>query len=539
MALPADYISGTITLTNGSNAFTGTGTGWQAADFREGDILLGIEDHAGQVYVIATITGQAAGTLTQPWAGTSGTYTYRMRYEWDSSRVSAQARAMVELLGNGNLESIAGLTGPGVVVLEGPHSAGIRPFADFINGVAYDVQVDTLADRAAYDGQSAGFTVLVSDVGDGRSAVYSKASNTSGDWTDPAYVTGPVGPGVTLDFSATGLPPGSTPTVNQTPVPGGYEVELGIPDGRGAVYVGAYNPATAYVLDDAVLDNGSTWIALGPTTGNAPPTLPTTANAYWSLLARRGTDGTGTGDVVGPASSVNNRIAVFNGTTGNLIADGGVTIADLVPADGSITNAKLADVPTATIKGRVTAGTGDPEDLTRSQVAQLLGGWEIISTQAGGGATAIEWLNLSAYRTLWLIISIAPSSTAPLAIRHSKTNGSSYLSGASEYHRNANTVVSTPSNTPVYSSDNYRYLNTIANCNVGEVVHSECLITDWNVNGRAGAHWSTIFYSAVDNSRIKTDGSGTTATLGPHDALQLSMPGATIQGSATLLGIRG
>lgn len=30
-------------------------------------------------------------------------------------------------------------------------------------GVAYDVQVDTLADRAAYDGQTAGFAVLVSD----------------------------------------------------------------------------------------------------------------------------------------------------------------------------------------------------------------------------------------------------------------------------------------------------------------------------------------------------------------------------------------
>lgn len=113
MALPADYISGTITLTNGSPDFTGAGTGWQAADFREGDILLGVEDHAGQVYVIEAITGNAAGTLTQAWAGTSGTYTYRMRYEWDSSRVSAQARAMVELLGNGNLEAEAAIDGTG------------------------------------------------------------------------------------------------------------------------------------------------------------------------------------------------------------------------------------------------------------------------------------------------------------------------------------------------------------------------------------------------------------------------------------------
>src|SRR5690606_38554924 len=76
----------------------------------------------------------------------------------------------------------------------GPHAMVIKPEADFINGAAYDVQVDTLPDRAAYDGQTAGFAVLVSDVGDGRSAIYSKVSNTSGDWSGPAYVTGPVGP---------------------------------------------------------------------------------------------------------------------------------------------------------------------------------------------------------------------------------------------------------------------------------------------------------------------------------------------------------
>ena len=41
--------------------------------------------------------------------------------------------------------------------------------------------------------------------------------------------------------------------------------------------------------------------------------------------------------------------------------------------DNSITNAKLADVPTATIKGRATAGTGDPEDLTPAQARTVLG----------------------------------------------------------------------------------------------------------------------------------------------------------------------
>jgi len=38
----------------------------------------------------------------------------------------------------------------------------------------------------------------------------------------------------------------------------------------------------------------------------------------------------------------------------------------------AVTNAKLANVATATIKGRATAGTGDPEDLTASQARTIL-----------------------------------------------------------------------------------------------------------------------------------------------------------------------
>lgn len=42
------------------------------------------------------------------------------------------------------------------------------------------------------------------------------------------------------------------------------------------------------------------------------------------------------------------------------------------PPDNSITNAKLADVSTQTIKGRTTAATGDPEDLTATQARGVM-----------------------------------------------------------------------------------------------------------------------------------------------------------------------
>jgi hypothetical protein len=61
---------------------------------------------------------------------------------------------------------------------------------------------------------------------------------------------------------------------------------------------GAYASGTAYVPLDVVLDQGSSWVARVATTGNAPPTVPTTSNTYWMLLAQKGADGTGTGDML-------------------------------------------------------------------------------------------------------------------------------------------------------------------------------------------------------------------------------------------------
>lgn len=386
MPVPTDITAGTITITNGSKAVTGVGTGWLASDIRRGDLFIWIEGGDGFWQpIVASVESNTALTLEEDWEGPTLTGApYRLRYQWDSSRVSAQARQLIDQLGNGNIQALSGLTGPGVPVFDGPHSMAVKPEADFINGVAYDVQVDTLADRDAYDGQPEGFAVLVSDVGDGRSAIYSKVSASSGDWSDPAYVTGPAGPLPDVDATVANSAPGTSPSVTPVPVAGGVRLDFVLPEASGFYNAGEYDLGEPYDQDDVVQHNGSSFIALQPVPAGESPSsaFPPVDTAYWQVLAAKGADGSGTGDVVGPSGVADGNIAVFDGTTGKLIRDGGASISELVPADGSITNAKLADMETARIKGRVAAGDGPPGDLTAAEAWSVLGEAPVVNAYA-------------------------------------------------------------------------------------------------------------------------------------------------------------
>lgn len=62
-------------------------------------------------------------------------------------------------------------------------------------GLDYDAAVPDLAGRAAYNAQVSGYRVLVADTGApfNRTAIYVKNSGTSGDWSDPFWVSGSPG----------------------------------------------------------------------------------------------------------------------------------------------------------------------------------------------------------------------------------------------------------------------------------------------------------------------------------------------------------
>lgn len=80
---------------------------------------------------------------------------------------------------------------------------------------------------------------------------------------------------------------------------------------------------------------------------------------------------------------------ITDGDKGDITVSGGATVWTVDA--GVITNAKLANVSTATFKGRTTAGSGSPEDLTATQATALLNTFTStlkgLAPASGGGTT--------------------------------------------------------------------------------------------------------------------------------------------------------
>ena len=171
---------------------------------------------------------------------------------------------------------------------------------------------------------------------------------------------------------------------------------------RSASYIGSYSAIVAYSAKDMVTYDGQTYICKLASTGNLP-----TNGTYWDVMAVKGGVGpegptgpagadstvpgpqgpdgpqgnqgiqgiqgiqgpAGTGDVNGPASSVDSKVVMFNGTTGKLIKDSGLSLSGsntgdqtsivgitgtLAQFNTAVTDADIAPVASPVFTGLVT-----------------------------------------------------------------------------------------------------------------------------------------------------------------------------------------
>lgn len=131
-------------------------------------------------------------------------------------------------------------------------------------------------------------------------------------------------------------------------------------NGTSFTWRGTYNAGTAYVVNDNVYYNGTSYINIQAGTGQTPDPAGT---AYWSVLALKGTNGAGAGDVNGPVSSVSGNFSSFSDTTGKNIADSGSKASDFATAlganDNYVTDAQLVVIGN-------TSGTNTGDSATNS-----------------------------------------------------------------------------------------------------------------------------------------------------------------------------
>lgn len=249
-----------------------------------------------------------------------------------------------------------------------------------------------------------------------------------------------------------------------------------------------------------------------------PSVVPTPTTGYYAFFVGDGTSGTTTGvyykkDAAGnvtallpPAYTTQNAQdavgSILTATsTVSFAYDGtGHTITATVP-DGSITIAKLANMPSATIRGRQAGTAGTPQDLTPAQAKAVLGvTYSDVSGlgsaaqanasafDSAGAATAAQAASQPLDSDLTAIAALATTAYGRALLTLADQNGLQGVVGA----------VSTTASGLLAASD----YNRLLNINVGRYNVRDYGIQPSNTGAVNLAAWNTLMSTVVDNGTV-------------------------------------
>ncbi|MCQ0987557.1 tail fiber domain-containing protein [Jiella marina] len=199
MAGESYYATGTVSVGSGSTTVTGSGTAWVANGVQAGDYFAA----NGLTARIAAVNSNTSITLARGWPGTAlSAGDYEIRFTPGASRVTAALNTLIGLLGNGILQSLAGLSAAAdrLPYFTGAGSLGLTPITNWARALLDDP--DSTTARVTIGAHNAD-NLIAGTVADARlpGRIQASASNISdynqvienGLYRSASAVNGPAG----------------------------------------------------------------------------------------------------------------------------------------------------------------------------------------------------------------------------------------------------------------------------------------------------------------------------------------------------------
>ncbi|MDX8495899.1 hypothetical protein RFN29_30610 [Mesorhizobium sp. VK22B] len=204
--------------------------------------------------------------------------------------------------------------------------------------------------------------------------------------------------------------------------------------------------------------------------------------------------------------------AVDGGGVSSIIGSG-ITVDSTNPAipslsitNDAVTNAKLANMTNATMKGRATAGTGDPEDLTATQIISLLGLGTAALKNTGTSGGNVPILNVSNTWGDSQIITTSSTNSTYIQLNNTAPGGQSwafYSSGGGPsvagnfgvFGNNSERLSITPNGLVTIPAGSFSRQAAVVKTADFTVAASE----NWLINFKAGSTCTVTLPSAATN----------------------------------------